>query len=143
MTDELIDEAHLFLVAGTGSTSYSLACGMFYLLTNKEPLERLQDELRDVPRRPDGFLFDWRNICQLPYLVNPSCRNGLLPELTCRETAVVKEILRLSTAIPGNLPRVVPPNGTVVCGHLLPGGVGFVLFVQIFLTNYIPRPQYP
>lgn len=32
--EELIDDAHLFLVAGTVSTSHTLACGIYYLVTN-------------------------------------------------------------------------------------------------------------
>jgi hypothetical protein len=39
------------------------------------------------------------------------------------QTAVIKETLRMATAIPAGLPRVVPPSGAVISGVDIPGGV--------------------
>lgn len=38
------------------------------------------------------------------------------------QTAVIKETLRMATAIPAGLPRVVPPSGAVISGVDIPGG---------------------
>lgn len=37
------------------------------------------------------------------------------------QSVAIKQSLRLSTAVPGDLPRVVPEGGTFVCGHCVPG----------------------
>ena len=39
------------------------------------------------------------------------------------QTAVVKEALRMATAVPAGLLRVVPPSGAVISGVQIPGGV--------------------
>lgn len=42
------------------------------------------------------------------------------------QTAVIKESLRLSSPVPGVIPRVVPSEGTTWAGHYLPAGVSLV-----------------
>lgn len=39
------------------------------------------------------------------------------------QTAVIKEALRIATAVPAGLPRIVPPSGAVISGVRIPGGV--------------------
>ncbi|KAJ5654239.1 cytochrome P450 [Penicillium lividum] len=101
---ELIDEAFLLVIAGSDTTAYSLSCATYYILNHGDILSKLKAELATVPRHVDGHL-DCRNIQSLPYL-----------------TCVVKESLRLATAVPGVSPRVVPPQGTTVQGQFIPGG---------------------
>ena len=66
--EQLVDEAFLFLVAGSDTTAYSIACTTFYLLTDKERLTKLRKELKLLPRASDGHL-DLANVMGLPYLV--------------------------------------------------------------------------
>lgn len=42
------------------------------------------------------------------------------------QTAVIKESLRLSSPVPGVIPRVVPSGGTTWAGHHLPAAVSLV-----------------
>ena len=76
--DELIDEAHLFLVAGTGSTSYTLACGMYYLLTHKSITDCLVAELQEVRSDMEEFPFDWKTLSKLPYLVSLTAKGNCI-----------------------------------------------------------------
>ena len=81
--EELIDQGFLFLVAGSDTTAYSLACATYYILTHKEVLERLTAELRqDYSRTVSNP--DWNYINQLPYLVSgfPLTRHYGQPSLT-------------------------------------------------------------
>ncbi|KAJ5945624.1 cytochrome P450 [Penicillium verhagenii] len=122
---ELVDEAFLLLLAGSDTTAYSLACATYYLLTHEEVLLKLKAELDGVPRLEGGRL-DCRNIQSLPYL-----------------TCVVKESLRLSSAVPGNLPRVVPPEGANVQGNHIPGGSIVSISTRIIHDNadLFPEPE--
>jgi cytochrome P450 len=43
--------------------------------------------------------------------------------LRMEQTAVIKETLRMATAVPAGLPRVVPSSGAVISGAEIPGGV--------------------
>ncbi|KAF3761239.1 cytochrome P450 [Cryphonectria parasitica EP155] len=100
--ESLVDEAFIFCFAGTDTTSYALSCSTYYLLTHADKLKRLREELDTVPRNTKGML-EFQNVRNLPYL-----------------TAVIKESLRVSTPIPGNLPRVVPKGGAYVGGTFIP-----------------------
>lgn len=66
--EQLIDEALIFLTAGTDSTSYSLSAATFYVLHTPVVLQRLQEELRSVPRGEGGRI-EWRSVQNLPYMV--------------------------------------------------------------------------
>jgi len=64
---------------------------------------------------------------------------AVAPILTCDQictvadctlqTGVVKEGLRLSSGIPGILPRIVPSQGANVKGQFIPGGVCYFYFI--------------
>ena len=68
--EELIDEAFLLLFAGSDTTAYTLSCATYYLLTHKDCLRRLQNELETVSRDANGKP-DWKSVSELPYLVFP------------------------------------------------------------------------
>lgn len=40
------------------------------------------------------------------------------------QTAVIQEILRLSSSAAGFFPRIAPPGGFTFKSHYIPGGVG-------------------
>lgn len=77
-TDELVDEAFLFLVAGTGSTAHPMSCAVYYILTNPEVLKTLRAELREVTLEGSGDL-SWPVLSSLPYLVGVEARSGTMP----------------------------------------------------------------
>ncbi|PYH48470.1 cytochrome P450 [Aspergillus saccharolyticus JOP 1030-1] len=103
-SEELIDEAALFIIAGSDTSAYTLTSATYYLLTNPCALARLRNEL-DTHLLFDRAACKWEEVRKLPYL-----------------TAVIKETLRLSTPIPGITPRVVPAAGVRVQDYFLPGG---------------------
>lgn len=49
---------------------------------------------------------------------------------------MLKETMRLSTAVPGSLPRLVPPGGVTVGSVYLPEGVGPALSAYTSETNH-------
>lgn len=75
--DELIDEAFLFLVAGTGSTSHTMSCAVFYILTHNNVLETLRAELKAVTQEECGEL-SWPVLSSLPYLVGGNFKPGTI-----------------------------------------------------------------
>ncbi|KAJ5713105.1 uncharacterized protein N7483_010286 [Penicillium malachiteum] len=123
--NSLIDEAFVFMLAGADSTAYTAAYATYYILTFKDVLFKLKIELSRIPRHENGRL-DCKNIQSLPYL---SC--------------VVKESLRIASAVPGLLPRVVPPQGANFHGKFIPGG--FTVSSTIRSISYnaelFPEPE--
>ncbi|KAL2816592.1 cytochrome P450 [Aspergillus cavernicola] len=101
---ELIDEAALFILAGSDTSAYTLTTATYYLLTNAHALSKLRDEL-DMAEPLIRDKCNWEETRKLPYLM-----------------AVVKEALRLSTPVPGITPRIVPEAGVKVQDYFLPGG---------------------
>ncbi|KNG88804.1 hypothetical protein ANOM_002461 [Aspergillus nomiae NRRL 13137] len=91
--DALINEALLFTIGGSHTTAYTLSYAIYHVLSAPEILSRLRTELEGASAAINEE-FDWHQIKNLPYL-----------------TAVIKETLRVSSGIPGNLPRVVPAEG--------------------------------
>ena len=76
-TDELVDEAFLFLVAGTGSTSHTLSCAIFYILSHQEVLKALRAELKTATQEGCGEL-SWPVLSSLPYLVGLRIKTGTI-----------------------------------------------------------------
>ena len=66
--EQLIDEALIFLTAGTDTTSYSLSAATFYVLHTPAVLQKLQEELYSVPRGEGGRI-EWGNVQKMPYMV--------------------------------------------------------------------------
>lgn len=120
---QLLDEAILFVIAGSESTAFALSCATYGLLTNPDCEKKLKEELQEVPRTEQGS-FAWRDISDLPYLVRSLIMDdGGISTSNFSQTAVVKECLRLSSLVPGLFPRVVPPGGVTVQGKFIPAGV--------------------
>lgn len=64
---ELIDEAALFILAGSDTSGYSLTTATYYLLTHPGILSTLRKELDAV--QSDIRECRWEEIRKLPYLV--------------------------------------------------------------------------
>ncbi|KAI9467344.1 putative cytochrome P450 [Lactarius psammicola] len=126
---QLLHEAEVLFSAGSHTVGTVLMIGVHHILRNLEAKQRLVDEIRSV----------W------PALDKPPSYEELekLPFLAMEQTAVIKEMLRISPAVPAGLPRVVPPCGAVIAGVRIPGGTivsQSSLFVH-FSEQIFPRPH--
>ena len=103
--EELIAEAGILIVGGSGTTATSLTATVFYLLHNSKTLEVLQQEIR-------GHFQDVEEIRIGARLT--SCRFLF---------ACLDEAMRLSPAIGAMLPREILSGGLTVDGQYFPAGV--------------------
>jgi cytochrome P450 len=109
--DELENQASIIILAGSETTAVALSFATYFLLVNPEIMERLLDELRSNFENESQI--DVLSINKLNYL-----------------QAVIQETLRLAPPITNGFPRQVPPEGTMVDGHFLPGGVSLTCTVS-------------
>ncbi|KAE8154108.1 cytochrome P450 [Aspergillus avenaceus] len=98
--NEIRDDAQAFIIAGSDTTANTLTYLVWAVCRDPQIKQRLVDELADLP---DGFTDE--DLRPLPYL-----------------NQVINEALRLYPAVPSALPRAVPPKGTTMGGHWIPGG---------------------
>ncbi|KAL9601749.1 MAG: hypothetical protein Q9179_002771 [Wetmoreana sp. 5 TL-2023] len=115
--DRMTQEAQSIISAASETTSSVLATTIFHILDNPDVHERLKAELKGAIEHPKA-LAEWRRLQQLPYLVSlllPQLLSSVssssapvdLPSKT-KQSATVKEGLRISVAICGRLPLVAP-----------------------------------
>ncbi|KAL2864248.1 cytochrome P450 [Aspergillus lucknowensis] len=97
----MLAQATLLVIGGSDTTSLFFTGVTYFLLTNREALRVLQEEVRGAFK--DRAEIDHNATLQLPYL-----------------NAVIEEGLRLLPSIPLGLTRVSP--GAVVDGHYIPKG---------------------
>ena len=95
--------------------------GTFYILRSPEAKRRLVDELHTAWPVLDQTP-SYERLEKLPFLASAFIVKYEFP-LRVKQTAVIKEALRISTAVPAGLPRIVPPSGAVISGVKIPGGV--------------------
>ena len=104
--EALNTEAAGIILAGSHTTSSSLTWIVWRIMRDStvlgKMLAELDSSLSDVPRS------------QVP----PHSKLEHLQYFNC----VIKEGLRIDTAVPGSTPRYVPPGGSVINGVNLPGG---------------------
>lgn len=103
-TPELWGEANVLMIAGSDTTSTTLAAASFYLVRRPEALAKLSAEVR-------GAFSDVEEIVA----------GAQLNELVYLK-ACLDEALRLAPAVPGAIPREVMDGGAVVDGVFLPAG---------------------
>ncbi|GME26171.1 cytochrome p450 [Neofusicoccum parvum] len=108
---EMHANATTFMIAGTETTATLLSGVTYHLLRNPDKMARLVAEIRSAFASPDDMSL--QNLPQQPYL-----------------NACLEEALRIYPPVPGGLPRLTPPGGTIVCGEHVPGNV------TIFVTNW-------
>ncbi|KID83106.1 Cytochrome P450 [Metarhizium guizhouense ARSEF 977] len=114
-----------FVAGGSDTTSYTLACAFFYILSSPEIYAKLVKELdENAPFIRDTF--DYIKIQNLSYL-----------------NAVIKETLRISVPVPGCLPRIVPEGGTTLGSVYLPAGTAVSISQQSvsFHETIFPSPE--
>lgn len=97
---EVRDSATSYIVAGSDTTANTLTYIIWLVCTHPEVKKRLLKELETLPEN-----FEDKDLKPLPYL-------GL----------VITETLRLYSAVPAGLPRIVPKEGATFAGHWVPGG---------------------
>ncbi|RAL15190.1 cytochrome P450 [Aspergillus homomorphus CBS 101889] len=120
-----LEDIFNFIAGGSDTTAYTTACAVHYLLASPTALAKLQAELdAAAPFIRDNF--DHNKIASLPYL-----------------GAVVKEALRLSSPVPGCLPRLVPEPGTRYGSIFLPPGTAVSVSLLSIQQNarIFPEPQ--
>lgn len=101
LTDaEVSTEAVSVTVAGTDTTSVTLTYLLWLVLQRPELQAELEAEVKTLAAD-----FSDADAQKLPLL-----------------NAVIEETLRLYGAAPGSLPRIVPPGGAELCGHVIPAG---------------------
>lgn len=98
---QIINNATIFINAGT-ETSTTLLCGaVYYILSNPQVLSRLTREVRGAATHVRDLNLDL--IYNLSYL-----------------KACVTESLRIYPPVPGTLTRLVPQGGAYICGQYVP-----------------------
>ncbi|TGO83795.1 hypothetical protein BPOR_0592g00050 [Botrytis porri] len=122
---DLVDEAFLFVFAGTDTTGSTIANALYYILSSPSVSSKLLDEL-NACGITSHETFDCKVVQRLPYL-----------------TAVVKESMRVYTIVPGALPRIVPDGGVVVDGHFIPAGTSIsqTTYSLHYNASIFPSPE--
>lgn len=103
-TPELWGEANVLMIAGSDTTSTTLAATLFYLVRSPATLAKLCAEVRGAFNEVEDIVSGTR-LNELVYL-----------------KACIDEALRLAPAVPGAPPREVMEGGAMVDGVFLPAG---------------------
>ncbi|KAI1214358.1 putative cytochrome P450 [Annulohypoxylon truncatum] len=98
---ELREDAMAYITAGSDTTTNTLT--YLFWAVGRDPAirQRLVAEIRTLPDN-----FEDPDVKKLTYLDN-----------------VIQETLRLYSAAPAGLPRLVPPEGATLAGYFIPGGI--------------------
>lgn len=102
--DDLNIQATSFIVAGSHTTSSSLTWIVWRILKNPDMLRKLNEELDTALGTTNRY--------DVP-------SHALLEDLTYLN-CIIKEGLRIDTAVPGSTPRYVPRGGAYINGRYLP-----------------------
>jgi cytochrome P450 len=126
---ELEATSAIIILAGSESTSTMLTGTTNLLVRNPSKLAKLVNEIRTAFPKESDIKLD--PLEQLPYL-----------------QAVFREGFRLLPPVPTQIPRIVPSEGDVVCGHVLPGNVSLMISIcfpshvqQLRILTFPPRPS--
>ncbi|KAI1750503.1 cytochrome P450 [Xylaria castorea] len=103
-SEEIYNNAELFMTAGTETTASLLTGTTYYLMKNPDKMKILTDEIRRRFKSNEEMTFE--ALGQLEYL-----------------NACLREGLRVYPSIPTAIPREIAEGGNVVMGKWLPGGI--------------------
>ena len=104
--EALNTEAAGFILAGSHTTSSSLTWIVWRVMKSPDILAKVRKELDEA----------LAGLSRTEVPLHSKLEN--LTYFNC----VIKEGLRIDTAVPGSTPRYVPPEGTTINGYALPGG---------------------
>ncbi|KAI2610810.1 putative cytochrome P450 [Hypoxylon fragiforme] len=113
---ELREDAMSYIAAGSDTTTNTMTYLVWTVCRRPDVKAKLVAELRALP--PD--FSDHEHLRHLPYLDH-----------------VITETLRLYSAAPSGLPRVVPQGGAVLAGRFVPGG--YTVSAQAYSMHRNPR----
>ncbi|KAL2813391.1 cytochrome P450 [Aspergillus granulosus] len=105
-TQELWGEANVLMIAGSDTTSTSLAAAIFYLVRNPHALGKLKNEIRS-------------HFSDVEEIVTGAELNKLIYLKAC-----IDEAMRLAPAVPGSIPREASDPVVTVDGLTIPEGTG-------------------
>ncbi|KAF4926122.1 Cytochrome P450 monooxygenase azaI [Colletotrichum viniferum] len=97
---EIRDNAQVFIVGGSDTTANSMIYLIWAVCKLPDVKKKLLAELATLPED-----FGYEDLREMPYL-----------------NWIVNETLRLYTALPCGLPRIVPAGGSELAGHFIPEG---------------------
>lgn len=97
---EILDEAQVYIVAGSDTTAVTLTYLVWRVCQNPKIQKKL---VRELQKLPDDY--HDHDLLQIPYL-----------------TQVIDETFRIHSPVPSGLPRVVPRGGATMCGQYIPAG---------------------
>jgi cytochrome P450 len=106
-SSELDNQATILILAGSETTSVALTFSTYFLMTHRDVMGKLQQELKQNFRSESDI--DMLSVNRLKYL-----------------QAVLQETLRCSPPITNGFPRQTPRDGSVVDGHFFPNGVRLI-----------------
>ncbi|KAI9818759.1 MAG: hypothetical protein M1827_007579 [Pycnora praestabilis] len=118
--DALNTQATSFILAGSHTTSSSLTWIVWRVMQNPATLKRLTEELNEaLAGTPRDEVPSHQKLEKLAFL-----------------NCIVKEGLRIDTAVPGSTPRYVPSEGAHINGRTLPGGS--IISIQAYTCHRDP-----
>ncbi|CAK3811186.1 P450 monooxygenase [Lecanosticta acicola] len=124
---ELWMEGNTLIVAGSDTTSTTLAATLYYLLQNPHTLHRLQSEIRSTFTSREQISMSGTKMQSCTYL-----------------RACIDETMRMTPAVGGVLPREVLKGGLAIpaLGLTLPAGidVGVPIYAIHHHSGYVPDP---
>lgn len=113
------------MIAGTETTATLLSGVTYFLISNRDKLDKLVAELRTTFH--NEYEITVEALARLKYL-----------------HACLEEGLRVYPPVPTGLPRVVPPGGAQICERWIPEGVRTTIYLSIKpeLTHHRPSSLY-
>lgn len=100
---QILNNAAIFIAAGTGTTVGWLCASVYYILSNPDVKSKIYDEIRNSASKGSDLSLDV--VSSMKYL-----------------KAVTDESIRIFPPIVATLTRVVPRGGVSICGKYVPQG---------------------
>ncbi|KAH6681917.1 cytochrome P450 [Halenospora varia] len=98
---QLLNNATIFIAAGTETTSTLLCGAIYYILSSPAIYAKLKEEIRGAAKTFSDLNLDL--VHNMTYL-----------------KAVINECYRIYPPVPGTLTRVIPRGGAYICGRYVP-----------------------
>jgi len=109
--EEIEQNMRLLILAGSETTATALSGVAYYLCKHPDVQKKLAEEVRTTFETEDQI--DMHNVSNLKYMLS-----------------VLDETLRIYPPVSTTMPRTCQPDGDVILGKPVPGGVRFVVTVR-------------